>query len=149
MNHVVLQPDPLRRPAIACGILAGLAVLFAAFAPKAQLPAPTGQPEVELALRFDDRQGGIVVVSDAASGEALASLGVGEGGFVRATVRGLASARKRHGFNDETPFELMRFADGRLLLRDPDTDRTISLSAFGHDNAAAFGAFIDQRREPL
>jgi putative photosynthetic complex assembly protein len=149
MSHVVRQPDPLRRPAIACGLLAGLAILFAAFAPKAQLPAPAGPPEASVTLRFEDQDGGIVLVSDAASGEALASLGVGEGGFVRATVRGLAAARKRNGFGDETPFELSRFADGRLQLRDPDTDRTISLFAFGHDNAAAFGAFIDQRREPL
>lgn len=149
MSHAVRQPDPLRRPAIACGILAGLAVLFAAFAPKAQLPAPAGPPETSLSLRFDDRPGGIVEVSDAVSGDLIASLGIGEGGFVRATVRGLAAARKRNGFGDETPFELLRYADGRLQLRDPDTNRTISLFAFGHDNAAAFGAFIDQRREPL
>jgi putative photosynthetic complex assembly protein len=148
MPRATLHPDPLRRPAIACGMLAGLGILLAAFAPKVELPVPAGEPEV-LPLRFEDLAGGIVVVRDAATGDVLGSLGVGEGGFVRTTARGLAAARKRHGFGEETPFELLRFADGRLQLRDPETDRTISLSAFGHDNAAAFEAFIDQRREPL
>ncbi len=148
MRHAPLHPDPLRRPAIACGMLAGLGILLAAFAPKVELPAPAGEPEI-LALRFEDRDGGIVVVREAETGAELGRLGVGEGGFVRTTARGLAAARKRHGFGAETPFELLRHADGRLQLRDPETDRTISLSAFGHDNAAAFEAFIDQRREPL
>lgn len=149
MPDATLRPDPLRRPVMACGMLAGMAILFAAFLPKTDLPAPKGPPETTLALRFEDHQGGIVVVRDAATGEALGSLGVGEGGFVRTTARGLAAARKRHGVGEETPFELLRYADGRLQLRDPETGRTISLSAFGHDNAAAFEAFIDQRREPL
>jgi putative photosynthetic complex assembly protein len=148
MPHATLRPDPLRRPVIACGMLAAMGILLAAFAPKVELPAPAGQPEV-LSLRFEDRQGGLVVVRDAETGDVLGSLGVGEGGFVRTTARGLAAARQRHGFGAETPFELLRYADGRLQLRDPETGRTISLSAFGRDNAAAFEAFIDQRREPL
>ena len=149
MNRTMLQPDPLRRPAMACGALAAMGILIAAFFPKSEVAMPAGPAEVTLPLRFTDEPSGIVVVSDATTGHQLARLGVGEGGFVRTTVRGLAMARKKRGISDATPFELVRYPDGALRLVDPETGRTITLNAFGQPNAAAFGAFIDQRREPI
>ncbi|MDN2581081.1 photosynthetic complex assembly protein PuhC [Aquibium sp. ELW1220] len=149
MTQAIRQPDPLRRPAIACGALAMMGILIAALSPKSEAPMPAGPAEVTLPIRFTDAPGGIVVVSDATTGDQLARLGVGEGGFVRTTVRGLAMARKKRGISDATPFELVRYPDGALRLVDPETGRTITLNAFGQPNAAAFGAFIDQRREPI
>ncbi|MFN4273124.1 MAG: photosynthetic complex assembly protein PuhC [Aliihoeflea sp.] len=150
MARATWKPDPLKKPALACGSLVAMAIVFAAFGPKAELPrAIENSPVAEsISLRFTDTDDGSVIAVDAGSGEVVASLGVGEGGFVRQAMRGLARDRMLRSISDEPPFLLSRLADGKLVLSDPETGRVIALDSFGRSNAASFAAFLDHGREP-
>ena len=93
-------------------------------------------------LTFADRRdGGVDVFRDGGTA-ALTTILPATNGFVRATMRGLASERKREGKGAETPFRLTAWADGRLTLDDPATGRRIDLEAFGVTNEAAFARFL-------
>jgi len=94
-------------------------------------------------LHFQDQPEGEVAVLDADSGELIALLGVGEHGFIRSTLRGLARARKARGMGPETPFILERMSNGQLILVDPVTDQRIDLWAFGEVNARSFEEFLN------
>ena len=91
-----------------------------------------------LQLRFEDQDGGRVAVRDAADGVTLVTLEPGADAFIRATMRGLASERRREGFGEATPFVLTRWIDGTLSVEDPTTARRINLDAFDPTNAGAF-----------
>jgi putative photosynthetic complex assembly protein len=149
MDHAH-RPDPLRKPAIAFGCLIAVTVLFAAFGPKAELPRAWERSAAaqSVALSFLDAENGTVIVVDAGSGAEVARLGIGEGGFVRSTMRNLARERLRRDLSRETPFVVQRLESGAIILNDPETGRIISLDAFGDANAAAFAAFLDHGREP-
>ncbi|MFM1987372.1 MAG: putative photosynthetic complex assembly protein PuhC [Pseudomonadota bacterium] len=92
-------------------------------------------------LRFDDRPDGSIAVTDATTGAAVESF-VGEQGFVRGVLRGLARERRARGLGPEQPFELIGRADGRLTLHDPATGRLVDLESFGPTNAAVFARLI-------
>lgn len=98
-------------------------------------------------LRFEDRPDGSIAVVDASSGIVIESI-VGEQGFIRGTLRGLARERKRQGIGPEAPFQLVGRADGRLTLIDPATGRRVDLESFGPVNAGAFVRLLEQS-EPL
>ncbi|MEZ5788815.1 MAG: photosynthetic complex assembly protein PuhC [Xanthobacteraceae bacterium] len=93
-------------------------------------------------LRFLDQPDGAVAVIDPPTEQVLTFLAPGTNGFVRATLRGLARARKRQDIGTEPPFRLKRMADGRLILDDPTTGRHVDLAAFGSTNAAAFARLL-------
>lgn len=92
-------------------------------------------------LRFEDRPDGSISVIDARSGHTVHTV-VGEAGFIRGTLRGMARERKRSGGGPEQAFELVSHADGRLTLSDAVTGRVIDLAAFGPINAAAFAVML-------
>lgn len=95
-------------------------------------------------LRFSDRADGAVSVHDAETGELLDVIDVGEGGFVRATLRGLARERRLHKLGEDAPFRVQRQADGRLFLIDMATSRHIDLWAFGAVNAQSFTRYLQR-----
>lgn len=103
------------------------------------VPAPA---VVERLLHFEDLGAGRIAVTDADTGEALTTFGMGEQGFMRATVRGLAQERLRRSGSAQLPFLLSGREDGRLLLEDPVTGRRIDLTAFGPTNAAVFARLL-------
>jgi hypothetical protein len=88
-------------------------------------------------LRFEDRADGSIAVIEFTSGQQIDSI-VGENGFVRGVLRGLAQERKREGFDGTRPFELIGHTDGRLSLVDPVTKRKVDLDSFGPTNAENF-----------
>lgn len=92
-------------------------------------------------LRFDDGPDGSIAVVDARTGEPVESF-VGEQGFVRGVLRGLARERRSRGLGPEQPFELIGRADGRLTLHDPATGRLVDLESFGPTNAAVFARLL-------
>lgn len=141
--------DPLRKPAIACGLLVAAAILIAAVGkPEGAKPAfAVAQPEASLGLLFTDAPDGTVTVNDATSGKALRRLPPGEGGFLRTTVRNLAMARKRAGNASEAGFTLARLPGGSLVLRDPVLDRAVLLDAFGQTNKNEFAALFAAKGE--
>ena len=89
-------------------------------------------------LLFQDRADGSIAVLDAGTTEPFEILAPQTNGFLRGTLRGLARARKLAHESAQVPFELTRWADGRLSLRDPATAREIALEPFGPTNTEAF-----------
>lgn len=108
----------------------------------------TGVPEsrtvAHVALRFEDRADGSVVVRDGV-GRVLDTIAVSADGFIRGTMRSLARQRKQAGLPHELPFLLERRENGRLSLSDPSTGGRIELDAFGAGNAATFARFLPAR----
>lgn len=126
-------------------------VLTVAFAGGARLIGyqPGYEPAATLAsreLRFTDRDDGGIMVTDATTGESAGLVAQGGDGFLRATMRGLANARKQGGHGPDIPFVLSSHADGALILRDPVTGRSLDLAAFGPTNEAAFARFLPAAR---
>ncbi len=148
--------DPAHAPRLPRAALLGAAVLVGAtllLAGAARLtgagatPAPVSTPLERRDLRFEDRADGGVAVVAAPGDRVVQVLPPGEGGFVRGVLRGLARERRSRGVGPEAAFSLTRWADGRLSLADPETGRTIELSAFGPTNARAFAQLLETHRE--
>jgi putative photosynthetic complex assembly protein len=105
------------------------------------------QPYKTLQLRFEDMPNGGVGVRDAERGDVIYVVEPGKGGFLRATLRTFAQARRRDDIGSGTPFRLTRWTDGTLSLEDPTTGRGIGLDAFGPDNAGVFAQLFTRREE--
>lgn len=95
-------------------------------------------------LFFDDREDGSVVVREAEGGTVVDILEPGTNGFMRATLRTLASERETYATGSEKPFTVGRTESGRILLFDPVSGREIDLRAFGATNAGAFARYLDK-----
>jgi putative photosynthetic complex assembly protein len=132
-----------RGPLIAIGVmLCGVVLSVAAVRwSGVTIRAPDAPPVHTRALRFEDRPDGRIAVIDAMDGREVHAI-VGESGFVRGTLRGLARERKRSGGGPEQAFVLSARADGRLTLNDPVTGRIVDLDAFGPVNAAGFATLL-------
>jgi putative photosynthetic complex assembly protein len=103
---------------------------------------PESSAVVARDLRFEDTADGAVDVYDTATKTTISTLTPGSNAFLRATLRGLASQRKREGIGDKIPFRLTAWADGRLTIDDTTTGRHVELEAFGETNAGAFAALL-------
>lgn len=127
--------------------LALTASVTAGLLPKQSVPAQSraaagiGAVE-ERTLRFFDEPDGTVRIEDGATGEVLARHGVGEGGFIRASVRSLVHQRRIRGEGPEVPFTLTRWENGALTLADPVTGRGVEVSSFGPDNRAVYAELL-------
>jgi len=91
-------------------------------------------------LRFVDAPDKSVQVLDADTGVEVYRV-VGEAGFIRGILRGMARERRRLGKGPEEPFELSLDA-GLLTLRDLATGGHVELTAFGPTNAGAFARML-------
>jgi putative photosynthetic complex assembly protein len=89
-------------------------------------------------LLFQDRPDGSIAILDAGATQPFETIAPQTNGFLRGTLRGMARARKLSHDGPELPFELTRWADGRLSLRDPATSREIALEPFGPTNIEVF-----------
>lgn len=94
------------------------------------------------ALLFDDMTDGSVLVRDATTGAQIAILPVATNGFIRASLRGLATERRREGEGRGKPFLLTQWSDGRLTLDDEADGRHVELEAFGRNQIDAFARFL-------
>lgn len=133
------------RPLLAgAGALAALALVAAALGRRETVADRAAEPPAAhaRALLFEDATDGAVLVRDAGSRELVARIAVGEGGFLRGTLRGLARGRRRAGVPATIPFVLARGANGRLTLHDSTTDSRVDLMAFGPTNEAAFARLL-------
>ncbi len=108
----------------------------------------TAAPQVERALRFEDRPDGSIAVLDAQTRELVEIVAPGTNGFLRGALRGLARERKRRGIGEEPPFLLAARADGRLTLDDASTQRQVDLKSFGPTNAEAFRRLLLRQPSP-
>lgn len=93
---------------------------------------------IEIKARPD---GGTIIT--AMDGSILADTPSNQSGFISVVRNALAFERKRHGVTENPPVHLIRFADGRIGLRDDATGWKINLIGFGQDNSAAWRKIID------
>lgn len=130
---------------IAAGCLIALTIAVAFIARTTDVGS-TRQPETPVVssvdVRFADASDGTVYVTRATDGAQIGKLAPGTNGFARSTLRGLVRERKRSGLGAEVPFTLIRFADGRLSLKDRATGRNIDLDVFGPTNVAVFAELL-------
>lgn len=126
----------------ACGlVLASIAVVSAVRLSGAPISVPDAPTVATRELRFIDRPDGSIAIVDTRDSRVVDSV-VGQNGFVRGTLRGLARERKRQGIGAEQPFTLVAHADGRLTLMDKATGRRIDLESFGPTNAGQFARLL-------
>lgn len=122
----------------------GLALFAVVSVALLQWFGPADQPETltpvvqERMLSVTDFPGGLVEIRDARSGALITRYDIGEGAFVRTSLRSLADARHRVAPGNQSPFRLELRESGRLRLIDPVTEQVLELWAFGHDNALAY-----------
>lgn len=146
-------------PTVPRGVLIGAAVLLMfvmmltaatrlGWLPRSAVPDESRAAEnvavaVSRSLRFADMPDGSVAVTDAKSGELVATIAYGEGGFVRATMRRLAKARAAAGIGAAPPFTLVRWDNGALSLTDPETGRSAEIHGFGADHSRVFADMLN------
>ena len=143
-THTVTNPSHISRGvllALGALVLVSLAGVSAVRLSGVDIHAPDAAAVMTRELRFEDRPDGSIAVIDAKDSQLVTSI-VGQNGFVRGTLRGLARERRRSGLGAEPPFELIGRADGRLTLHDPATGRTVDLESFGPVNAAEFARLL-------
>lgn len=144
MTTQAIKPTDMRVhkiPLIACVSVIGLSLAltistnlgyFERQGDPDQLRAERGVVSVDTrSIKFNDDANGDVWVSDAVTGEELGRYPQGDGGFVRATARAMATARQQSGFDATVPFELIAWDNGAMTLRDTQTGRSVELHAFG------------------
>lgn len=134
--------SPVAKILVATGIVSLLLLVFINSRDLSQVREPDAAPTKVLQLRFEDRPDGSIAVINYKTGQLIDSI-VGEAGFVRGTLRGLAQERKRRGLDSGPPFELIYRADGRLTLSDTATGRMLDLESFGPTNAGIFFKLFD------
>jgi putative photosynthetic complex assembly protein len=89
-------------------------------------------------LKFEDRTDGSIAIFDYSTAAPFEVLAPQSNGFLRGVMRGFARGRKLIGAGSATPFELVRWADGRMSLRDPVDGRDVALEPFGPTNMEVF-----------
>lgn len=149
--HIEDDHDHEHRPAPMAPLLAAMALVVFSLVSVAWVrwfgepaePVPLTPVIAERQLAVADLPEGLVELRDADTGDLIVRYDIGEGAFVRTTLRSLAHARQRVSAGNETPFHLEQRASGRLRLIDPVTGRVLELWAFGPDNAGAFLEFLD------
>ncbi|MEO8524691.1 MAG: photosynthetic complex assembly protein PuhC [Caldimonas sp.] len=126
----------------ACGlVLVTIAVVSAVRLSGAPISVPDAPAVATRELRFIDRPDGSIAIVDVRDSHVVDSV-VGQSGFVRGTLRGLARERRRQGIGPEQPFTLVAHSDGRLTLMDKATGRRIDLESFGPTNAGQFARLL-------
>lgn len=83
-----------------------------------------------------------VIVTDAATGRAIATYEKDKGGFVRGSLRAFERMRMVAKVAETAPYRLIKWQAGTVSLSDTATGERIYLEAFGKDNAAAFEALL-------
>ncbi len=96
---------------------------------------------IDLTIRQGDADR--IVVAEALSGRVLADYSPEEGGFVRGSLRALDRMRMVAGVRIDEPYRVIRWSSGAVSLSDTVTGERIYLNAFGPDQVAAFGKFLD------
>jgi putative photosynthetic complex assembly protein len=138
-------------PLGAIGLLLAGSLIFTAWVQFEKSRQPEMSPIVAVLesreLVFSDSRDGDISVQDARTGERLQPI-VGEAGFARGALRGLAQARLKQGGSPTAPFELRRESDGALRLIDHVTGRSVDLTVFGPNNYAVFQAYLAIRKQP-
>jgi putative photosynthetic complex assembly protein len=99
-------------------------------------------PIASVMLNFGDAPDGAVLVRNAVTGALIETVPPRGGGFLRSTMRVMATEREADHFGAAKPFELAAMAGNRLSLTDTATGQVLELEAFGPSNAAEFAKIL-------
>lgn len=128
--------------ALAVVVFAIIAVSGAVLTGSGKVQRTIGDPVVDRTITFRNDADGFVSVLDADTRETIASFGIGEGAFVRMSVRSMTLKRKSKGVRYDLPYRLVRTAEGKLSMIDPATGHFIKLNAFGSVAMSSFLKFL-------
>ncbi len=130
--------------ALAAMAAAGVLVLACGAARLAGFADPPAPAPVlaSVTLNFADAPDGSVLVRNAATGRVIETVPPRGGGFLRSTMRVMATAREADHIGPAQPFRLAALAGNRLQLTDTATGMMLELEAFGPSNAAEFAAIL-------
>ncbi len=98
---------------------------------------------MERVIRIYGQMDGSARVLDL-DGNVIVNFAQDEGGFVAGIYRVLERERGAVGAAASDPIRLVRFADGRIGLRDDFTDFRAELVGFGADNEATFARLLEE-----
>lgn len=149
MTTRTLPHDKERVPRI---LLRAIAIMLVATTGMVALARITGTPPAALppdvpvveerVIHIFGTMSGTARVLDQ-NGAVIASLDPTKGGFIAGVARSLERQRVQADIDPAAPVRLVRFADGRLGLRDDFTGWRVELVGFGRDNTAAFARLMD------
>lgn len=115
---------------------------FTGMEPAAMPPKDVPAIAERTLIIFGDKEGNARVLDQ--FGTQIADLSPEQGGFISGVWRSMARARTQQDVDPNGPVRLVKFADGRLGLRDDLTGWRVELIGFGRDNTAAFAKLLDQ-----
>ncbi len=102
----------------------------------------------ERALLFADAANGGITVTDATTQRVAAELSPNSNNFLRGALRALTRTRDAAGIGADAPFRLVRYVDGRLVLHDPSTKGSVTITSFGPTQVESFDQLLMQRPTP-
>jgi len=141
-DHVQIIPRVLLR-AMALMVLATLAlVTYAVITDRPHEGQIMTAPAIAAKMiQINARPDGGTEILDL-DGSVLVSTPSDKDGFVTVVRRALDFNRHRAGVDTNPPVELVRFADGRVGLRDEASGWKMNLVGFGQDNVRSWNALI-------
>ena len=145
--HDLVVPRPMLLGAASLVLFALIVTGAARLTGAGVAEAPQAEVVQTLNLQFRDEPDGGVSVYDHDAGERIWLYEPETGGFVRVALRALAHDRLVKGGAPEEAFRLNRLANGRLVIEDPVTGRSIGLEAFGDDNEQDFAQLLSVKGE--
>lgn len=103
---------------------------------------PEGEIVSQRNVEFLDVGDGGVAVRDAGTGQTLGQYTFTENAFMRMVM--LSFRHERAGIPGEhhEPFQIQKWADGRVTVADPVTGRSFEMAAFGRHQVEAFGGLL-------
>lgn len=129
----------------AVGLLLAACLGIAVYARVTDQPLVSQWPEIEVVeeqtVRIFAEMSGAARVFNT-NGELVADLSAEEGGFIAGVTRAMARERLKFDVASDAPVRIVRFADGRLGLRDDLSGWRVELLGFGVDNTAAFDRLL-------
>ena len=99
-----------------------------------EAPIHTAAEVKSVLININATPDGGTIVTDM-NGNVLSRTGRNTAGFLSVVQNALAFERNRNNVTGNPPVHLIRFADGRIGLRDDATGWKINLIGFGQDNA--------------
>ena len=136
-----------RLPLAGAAIMIVFAILAVAFAQRTgigTMKADNGVPVEMRDIVLVQDPAKKITITDASSGQLIASFEDGEGAFVRGSLRAFERMRLVSRIAPDQPYRLIRWQNGAISLSDTGTGERFYLDAFGPDNAAAFAAILKQ-----
>lgn len=138
-------PPAILAAAIGLVVFAAAAVLFGQATGLGLVRQEAGRPVAVRDVTITRAPGDEVVVTDLASGHAIATYPKDAGGFIRGSLRAFERMRQVAAVPNGAAYRIIKWDTGRVSLSDTATGERIYLEAFGRDNAAAFAALLDSQ----